>query len=65
MSHTSDNGGSREIMGRISAEQAAKDINLPFDDSAIGAAVLEQGYAVATLNVRHFRKIPDLEVKQI
>jgi tRNA(fMet)-specific endonuclease VapC len=54
-----------EIVGQISGEQAAKGIKLPFDDLAIGAAALEQNYAVATLNVRHFEKIPNLMVKQL
>ena len=54
-----------EIVGQISGEQAAKGIKLPFDDLAIGAAALEQGYAVATLNVRHFEKIPGLVVKRM
>ncbi len=54
-----------EIVGQISGEQAAKGINLPFDDLAIGAAALEQSYAVATLNMRHFEKIPGLAVKRI
>ncbi len=54
-----------EIIGRISGEQAAKGIRIPFDDLAIGASALEQGYAVATLNIRHFQKIPDLVLQQI
>ena len=54
-----------EIMGRIGGEQAAQGIKIPFDDLAIGAAAIEQGYAVATLNLRHFRVIPDLDVKQL
>jgi predicted nucleic acid-binding protein len=28
----------------------------------IGASAIEQGYAVATLNLRHFEKIPGLKV---
>jgi predicted nucleic acid-binding protein len=28
----------------------------------IGAAAIEQGYAVLTRNVRHFQKIPNLTV---
>jgi predicted nucleic acid-binding protein len=51
-----------EIAGQISGEQAAKGITLPADDLLIGASAIEQGYAVATLNLRHFQKIPDLEV---
>ena len=54
-----------EIVGQISGEQAAKGIRLPFDDLAIGAAALEQSYAVATLNVRHFERIPGLVVRRI
>ena len=54
-----------EIIGRISGEQAAKGIKIPFDDLAGGASALEQGYAVATLNVRHVRAIPGLVVKQL
>jgi predicted nucleic acid-binding protein len=53
-----------EIIGRISGQQAARGINLPFDDLAIGASALEQGYGVATLNLRHFENIPGLVVIQ-
>ena len=48
-----------EIAGQISGEQAAKGIVLPADDLLIGASAIEQGYAVARLNTRHFAKIPD------
>jgi len=51
-----------EIAGQISGEQAAKGITLPADDLLIGASAIEQGYAVATLNTRHFAKIPGLQV---
>ncbi len=51
-----------EIAGQISGEQAAKGIKLPADDLLIGASAIEQGYAVATLNVRHFQLIPGLRV---
>ena len=54
-----------EIIGRISGEQAAKGIKIPFDDLAVGASALEQGYAVATLNLRHFQMIPGLVVRQL
>jgi predicted nucleic acid-binding protein len=46
----------------MGGEQAAKGITLPADDLLIGASALEQGYAVATLNIRHFEKIPGLRV---
>jgi tRNA(fMet)-specific endonuclease VapC len=51
-----------EIAGQISGEQAAKGITLPVDDLLIGASAIEQGYAVVTLNTRHFQKIPGLQV---
>lgn len=51
-----------EIAGRIGGEQAAKGITIPADDLLIGASAIEQGYAVATLNIRHFQKIPGLQV---
>jgi predicted nucleic acid-binding protein len=54
-----------EIIGRISGEQAAKGITIPFDDLAIGASAIEQGYAVATRNARHFQLIPGLVVMQL
>lgn len=51
-----------EIAGQLSGEQAAKGITLPADDLLIGASAIEQGYAVATLNARHFQKIPGLQL---
>ena len=51
-----------EIAGQVSGEQAARGITLPADDLLIGASAIEQGYAVATLNTRHFQKIPGLQV---
>jgi len=51
-----------EIAGQLSGEQAAKGMTLPADDLLIGASAIEQGYAVATLNARHFQKIPGLQV---
>jgi len=54
-----------EIAGQISGDQASKGITLPADDLLIGASAIEQGYAVATLNVRHFQKIPGLRVVTI
>ena len=51
-----------ERAGQISGEQAAKGVSLPLDDLLIGVSAIEQGYAVATLNLRHFHKIPGLTV---
>jgi predicted nucleic acid-binding protein len=54
-----------EIAGQISGEQSTKGITLPADDLLIGASAIEQGYAVATLNIRHFQMIPGLQVLSI
>jgi tRNA(fMet)-specific endonuclease VapC len=51
-----------EIAGRIGGERAAKGNTIPIDDLLIGSSAIEQGYAVGTLNVRHFEKIPGLTV---
>lgn len=51
-----------ELAGQLGGEQAARGITLPFADLLIGASALEQGYASATLNQRHFRQIPGLQV---
>jgi len=45
-------------IGRIEGQQAARGISLSFEDLAIGVTALELGFDVATLNVRHFEKIP-------
>lgn len=51
-----------EIAGHLSGEQAARGITIPADDLLIGASAIEQGYAMATLNIRHFREIPGLRI---
>jgi predicted nucleic acid-binding protein len=51
-----------EIAGQLSGEQAAKGITLPVDDLLTGASAIEQGYAAAPLNARHFQNIPGLRV---
>jgi tRNA(fMet)-specific endonuclease VapC len=40
---------------RIDAESKKEGSAIPFQDLIIGVTALEFGYAVATLNVRHFR----------
>lgn len=51
-----------ELAGKIHAESSQQGIIIPFDDLLIGACALERGYAVATLNHRHFQKIPGLQI---
>jgi predicted nucleic acid-binding protein len=50
------------LVGQIQGQEAAKGNMLPFNDLMIAAAAIEQGYAVLTGNVRHFRMIPGLQV---
>jgi predicted nucleic acid-binding protein len=50
------------IAGRIDAEQRSRGVTIPMVDLLIGATALEYGYSVATLNLRHFRLIPGLNV---
>ena len=57
-------GATAEIVARIGGEQAAREITVPFGDLIIGACALELDFAVATHNLRHFRLIPGLEVRQ-
>jgi len=53
-----------QLAGRIEGEQAARGVSIAFEDLLIGATAMHLGYAVATLNVRHFRLIPGLSVIQ-
>jgi predicted nucleic acid-binding protein len=48
-----------------SSEQAAQGINLPLADLIIGATAVELGYAVATGNLRDFKRIPGLRVVEV
>ncbi|MDQ2843016.1 MAG: hypothetical protein M3Y72_18650 [Acidobacteriota bacterium] len=54
-----------ELVGKTSGESSAKGVNIPFDDLLIAACALERGYAVATRNIRHFDKIPGLNIIQL
>jgi predicted nucleic acid-binding protein len=55
-------GETAELVGKISAQSSQEGITIPFDDLLIGACALERGYAIATRNQRHFRKIPGLKL---
>jgi len=50
------------LVGRIEGQEAAKGNVVPFSDLMIAPAAIEQGYAVLTINLRHFQKIPGLMV---
>jgi predicted nucleic acid-binding protein len=54
-----------ELVGKIGAESSAAGVTIPFDDLLIGACALERGYAIATRNLRHFRRIPGLNLMSL
>lgn len=54
--------GIGELVGKINAESAQRGIVIPFDDLLIGACAFDRGYAIATRNIRHFQKIPGLQL---
>jgi tRNA(fMet)-specific endonuclease VapC len=53
------------LAGRIDGEQQAKGVTVPFGDLLIGATALSLGFSVLTVNLRHFRLIPDLQILQL
>lgn len=53
------------MAGRIEGQQEAKGIRVSFEDLLIGATALHLSYSVATLNLRHFQRIPSLSVVQL
>ena len=50
------------LAGKIEGEQAAQGIAIAFEDLVIGATALHLGFGVATLNVKHFKLIPGLDI---
>jgi predicted nucleic acid-binding protein len=52
------------LAGRIEGQQEAVGVHFAFEDLLIGATALHLGYAVATLNLRDFRRLPGLSVTQ-
>ena len=53
------------MVGRIEGQQAAQGIAVGFEDLAIGVTALQLGFDVATLNVRHFERIPGLKIVSV
>lgn len=51
-----------QLAGRIEGEQAALGNVIAFEDLVIGATALQLGFGVGSLNVKHFQRIPGLEV---
>jgi predicted nucleic acid-binding protein len=53
------------LVGQIEGQEAARGNTLPFNDLLIAVAAIEQGYAVLTENLRHFEKIPGVQVLKL
>ena len=53
------------LAGKLDGEQQRRGVTIPFADLLIGATALSNAYGVFTVNVRHFRLIPDLSVVQM
>ncbi len=51
-----------QLAGKIEGEQAAQGIAIAFEDLVIGATAIHLGFGVATLNVKHFKLIPGLDI---
>ena len=51
-----------KVAAKIDAEARLKGIVIPFADLLIGGTALHLGYGLITSNLRHFQKIPDLDV---
>lgn len=54
-----------QLAGKIEGEQASQGRSIAFEDLLIGSTALHLGYAVATLNIRHFQLIPGLFVVRL
>ena len=50
------------LAGQIEGQEAAKGNVLPFNDLLIAVGAIEQGYAVLTGNIQHFKKVPGVTV---
>jgi predicted nucleic acid-binding protein len=53
------------LAGRIDGEQTARGVIIPSVDLLIGATALSLGFSVLTANLRHFQRIPGLNVVSI
>ena len=53
------------LAAKIDGEQQDKGVKIPFGDLLVGVTALELGFSVLTVNVRHFRIIPGLQIVQL
>jgi tRNA(fMet)-specific endonuclease VapC len=51
-----------KLAGRIEGDQAAQGVIIAFEDLLIAATALQLGFGVVTGNVRHFERVPGLQV---
>jgi predicted nucleic acid-binding protein len=51
-----------ELAGKIGAESSAIGVTIAFDDLLIAACASERHYSVPTRNLRHFKKVPGLNL---
>ena len=54
-----------QLAAKIDAEARKRGLVIPFADLQIGVTALHFGYAIGTLNPRHFRLIPGLTVVEL
>ena len=54
-----------QLAAKIDAEARHQGVIIPFADLQIGVTALYLDYSVCTLNARHFRMIPGLDVKRL
>ncbi|MGA3235290.1 MAG: hypothetical protein ABSG03_03220 [Bryobacteraceae bacterium] len=52
-----------QLAAKVDAEARKQGLPISFADLQIGATALHFGYAIGTLNVRHFKMIPGLMVR--
>lgn len=52
------------LAAKVDGEQQAQGVTIPFGDLLVGVTALELGFSVLTVNVRHFRLIPGLQIVQ-
>ncbi len=54
-----------QLAARIDAEGRRAGVAIPLADLQIGVTALHLGYAIGTLNARHFEMIPNLKVERL
>lgn len=54
-----------QLAARIDAEGRKAGVAIPLADLQIGVTALQLGYAIGTLNVRHFEMSPNLKVERL